>query len=122
MELPNNNPTPASLSPMLEPQKARGEFLTAWLSLTMIADSFAAFRPLVPVFRVYSVVFSIFLLICTIAIWNWKKWGLYGAVTVRLISFAVNLASGTSTSFALLRLLGFFILIALVQPKWKYFL
>ena len=53
-----------------------------------------------------------------IAIWKWKRWGLYGFIASSAIAFLINLTTiGVGT--ALLGLLGVVLLAVLVRPVWS---
>jgi hypothetical protein len=48
-----------------------------------------------------------------LAIWNWKRWGVYGEIGIGLVRFVVYLSLADFPS-ALLNLVGFLVLILLL--------
>jgi hypothetical protein len=56
-----------------------------------------------------------------IAMWNWKKIGLYGFWVSSIIILGINLSAGISLLQSLLGLLGPIIITLLVKPKWNEF-
>jgi len=55
-----------------------------------------------------------------LAIWKWKKWGVYGFGISSIVIFAINLSIGIPVIQALFGLAGFVILIILLRPVWNY--
>lgn len=53
-----------------------------------------------------------------LAIWNWKKWGVYGFVATALGVFIIN-AVYINPMSAISGLVGVGLLLALVIPNWK---
>lgn len=125
-------PSPASLAPHTSIQK-RGGCLTAFLMFGLTSNPFIAlfyllvapaiqreFRQMawvVPV-SVLGAFLSFFL---ALAVWKWKKLGVYGYAAFYIIGIIISLSSGLPIYSALLGLLGLAILISLVRPVWKYF-
>jgi hypothetical protein len=59
---------------------------------------------------------------CAIAIFRWKKWGVYGAVLVAIAVFALNvLVVGRRIVPSALSLLGPLVLVRLAWERWKRF-
>lgn len=58
--------------------------------------------------------------VCLVAIWKWKKWGLYGFVGIFLISTAIRILTGEPIYTAILPFIGLTILLALISSVWKY--
>jgi len=54
---------------------------------------------------------------CLIAIWNWRKWGLFGTVGLALTAFVLNISLGISFSKATVGLIGLILLLASAYPK-----
>jgi hypothetical protein len=57
---------------------------------------------------------------CALAVWRWKKWGIYGFAASSLVIFLIN-ASYIGVLTAALGLLGIAILALLVRPLWSRF-
>jgi hypothetical protein len=55
-----------------------------------------------------------------IAIWNWKKWGIYGVAVVYIISTMINLSSGDLAPI-LVTIVRWGILFFLIRPIWDHF-
>jgi len=58
--------------------------------------------------------------ICGIAIWNWKKWGYYGLIAVYVIEIAVMLFFGNIVGMSS-AIIGLIILVWLVNNKLDVF-
>ena len=84
----------------------------------VIAKSFPALHPALIAVLTLATVVNIFL---AIAVWKWKKWGVYGFVIVAIFAFAINMYVGVPVISAFIGLLGPIILALLVRPKWKFF-
>ncbi len=56
-----------------------------------------------------------------VATWNWRKWGMYGAVATAIIAFVLNLVLGVSYWKALFGFAGLALLVGSVNSRWKYF-
>ena len=113
------------------PERKRGGCLTAWLILMMV------FNPLVTIYYLVSgsaiqnsmpaypswgipvmIVLTLVNLACAIALWGWRKWGLYGLIASSLVAFLINVFTlGFAASVS--GLVGIVIMIALVRPVWK---
>ena len=116
---------------MISPERRRGGCLTAWLMLMLILNPLVAIYYLVaggtvrqalpglppwvlPVLTVFGIANFVFAL----AVWNWKKWGMYGFVGSSAVVFFINAAT-LGTGRAIIGLVGVIILAALVRPIWK---
>ncbi len=69
-------------------------------------------------------VFALFGLInlgLAIAVWNWKRIGVYGFWVSAIIVMGINLSIGLSLVQSLPGLVGPLILTLLVRPKWNDF-
>jgi hypothetical protein len=125
-------PSTASSGPQTSIQK-RGGCLTAFLMFALTSNPFIAlfyllvapaiqreFRPVawvVPV-SILGAIVSFFL---ALAVWKWKKLGVYGYAASYVIGIIISLSSGLPIYSALLGLLGLAILISLVRPVWNHF-
>lgn len=113
------------------PQRNRGGCLTAFLVLMMIVNPLTALFYLlggeqahraipqapgwvIPVLGVAC----LGNLACAIAVWSWKKWGMYGFLGISALGFGVNLFAGLGAG-ALTGLIGPALLLALVYPQWN---
>ena len=92
--------------------KSRHGCLMAWLILIIIMNSAVALMylinplrrgmisqilPNVPVWvSIVSIVISIFIVVCAIALLLWKKWGFWGICATSVVSLIVNLSVGSS--------------------------
>ena len=116
---------------MITEERKRGGCLTAWLILMLIANPLVAVyylaaghtvKQALPNLPEYAIPLLIFLgianFVFALAIWSWKKWGMYGFACSAAIAFIINLTNlGVGPS--LLGLVGVGILVALVSPVWK---
>jgi len=83
----------------------------------LIQREFRQVAWVVPVF-VLGAVISFFL---ALAVWKWKKVGVYGYAASYIIGIIFSLSIGLPIYSALLGLLGLAILISLVRPVWNHF-
>jgi hypothetical protein len=60
-------------------------------------------------------------LVSAVALWRWRRWGLYALVASSLVVLGVNLSLGQSIPLCFLGLLGPVILLLLIRPVWKTF-
>jgi hypothetical protein len=102
--------------------------LTAWLVLMIIANSATAVvyilgsdtvsqaLPDMPgwVFPVL-IVFSLFNLVCAVALFQWKKWGFWGFCITSIVALVVNLSSGLGIGSSLTGLIGLAVLFGVLQ-------
>ena len=109
-------------------QKQRHGCLTAWLVLMIMGNSAAALIYLLArqtikqafpaspgwLFPVLAV-FSIFNLVCAIALFKWKSWGFWGFLLSSIVAFIVNLSTGLGIGQSLLGLLGIVLLYAVLH-------
>lgn len=58
---------------------------------------------------------GIFNIVCLIALFQWKKWGFYGAVAFGILVFVVNLVVGLDVVQALMGLFGIVVLYGVLQ-------
>lgn len=108
--------------------KKRHGCLTTWLILMLIGNSGTALlylfgsealRQTIPnapawVFSLL-IVMSLCNLACTIALFNWKKWGFWGFCATSVIALAINLSIGLGVASSLSGLLGVILLYGVLQ-------
>ncbi len=108
--------------------KQRHGCFTAWLVLMIVVNSLtalmflfgsAAIRQNLPnapawTFPVLAVG-CIINVVCSIALFQWKKWGFFGCIASSILAFVVNLAIGLNIIQALLGLFGVAILYGVLQ-------
>lgn len=91
--------------------------LTYWLGSAVIKRSVPTmpdwFSPVMAIACLYDFAFAI-------AIWKWRRWGVYGYGVITALVFAANLAIGWPFLRALMGLLGFAVLVLLLRPRWRY--
>lgn len=113
-------------------RKKRGIFLTVWLILLPIANTVILLLSLI-VFAVYEGIFRttsgliftlaivpILNIVFSIAVWKWKRWGVFG---LGVMSIAASAISGLSFHFlhlAPIGIVGIIVLAILVRPVWKH--
>lgn len=56
-------------------------------------------------------------LVCSYFLFMWKKWAFWGILICSLITFILNLSTGTSLLFSLMGLLGIVLLFGALQLK-----
>jgi hypothetical protein len=108
--------------------KKRHGCLTAWLVLMIVGDSFSALMyllgsgmirkglPNFPAWAMFALIlFSVFNLVCAIALFQWRKWGFWGCCASSVVVLFVNLSIGIGTGQCLLGLVGVLILYAVLQ-------
>jgi len=108
--------------------KQRHGCLTVWLVLMIIANSLVAVIylfgsaaigqnfPSAPgwTFPVLAIV-GIVNVVCSIALFQWKKWGFFGFIVTTIVAFVVNPILGLNIVQALLGLLGVPLLYGVLQ-------
>ena len=116
---------------MSDQERTRGGCLTALLILMMIANPVAGLMYLlggamirrqmpsmpawaIPVLGVLCLVNLVF----AVAVWKWKRWGVYALAAMAFLALVINLSIGVSPAKALPGLVGIVILIVLVRPVW----
>ena len=113
-------------------QKERHGCVTAWLILMIIVNSIAAlfyflllysrneFQPQLQIpdsILVILGVFSVFNVIFSFLLFNWKKIGFTGFAFTALIVFFINMYMGLAITQSIMGLLGIAILYAILQIK-----
>ena len=114
-------------------KKIRHGCLTAWLVLKIIGNLVTVYMYLCLIYaRVFIHVFgpgampemspmptwafpvlivvSLFNLVCTIALFRWKKWGFWGICATSVVALVVNLSVGLGTGKPFIGLLGVLLL------------
>jgi len=117
----------------MEETKKRSTWLTIWLSLMLITNTFSIliyFTSSKAILATYSnmpawiwYVFglvSLANLIFVIFLFRWKKWPFYALCGTALVAFIMNMAIGLGI-FTLFGLLGPLILYFSMKPQWKLF-
>ena len=59
--------------------------------------------------------------VLAIAVWRWKKWGVYGFLGMSILAFVANVLMGTPVLNTAFGLLGPVILWLLIRPRWTDF-
>lgn len=121
---------------MSQPERKRGKLLKAFLIFNFVV------HPLLVLFFLVAIIdptlhqaalseggltpeLNILLSICSfafaIAIWKWKKWGVYGFTTNALIQLIVSMSKGKDLlQYTLFGILGIIFLISLFRSVWRY--
>lgn len=120
--------TPPAIPGQTPRPKQRHGCLTAYLIFSMIANAATALilltastairqqAPNMPEWALpVLMVGGIFNLVCTIALFKWKKWGFWGFTCSAVVVFCVNLSIGTNPVNAVVGLLGIAILYGVLQ-------
>jgi hypothetical protein len=108
--------------------KVRHGCLTAWLILMIIANAVTALIylfasemitdsfPDAPgwAFPVLAI-FGIFNVVCSVALWQWKKWGFWGFLASAIVALFVNLSIGLGIGQSLMGLIGIALLYGVLQ-------
>jgi hypothetical protein len=111
--------------------RARGGCLTILLVLIIVIN------PLVAIYYITSgssvqdtypdmpdwalpvlIVFSLANCVFGIALWLWKKWGLYGFAVSSVVAFIVNIMSGIPVFSAIFGFVGLGLLAFLLRNEW----
>ncbi len=109
-------------------KRERGGCLSAWLILIIAGNIVMAFINLINATRVADIgwifalqsFLSVINVVFATAIWNWKKWGVYGLFFIIVMGFVLNLIWGTTLT-TLAALIPAILLTLLIQPLWKEF-
>ena len=111
--------------------EGRGILLSLWLALIVAANVYLAWLYLTRGASISSVTsqapwvppafgaLAIANVVSAIAVWRWKKWGVYLNAAAALMSFVLNVLIGISPVSAAVGLLGPVILIVLVRSHWS---
>jgi hypothetical protein len=114
--------------------KKRGFWLTAFLILMFVANPFTAFTyfsnpeliiqsyPSISIGLLYFMgVFALLNVVFAIAIWTWKKVGVYGIYGSMALAFCINLYIGVGIVGSLTGLLGLVLLYFTTKKRWQLF-
>ena len=111
--------------------KTRSGCLGPWLIVTSLGTVFVAVNYFNPNFRqavsalpwafVAFTVIRGLQIICCIAIWMWKKWGVFGYIAAEVTWLGINLVTARSNMDFVLGLSSVVVLVLLVKPKWRFF-
>jgi hypothetical protein len=123
----------SSPSEQLEMRPRRGAWLTTLLILMIVANTVTAvvyflvtIGRLVLPGRAPWVAQALLALVLVnlaslIAMWNWRRWGLYAILGTSAMAFVLNLSLGYRLVSAALGFIGPVLLIVAVHAKWKHF-
>lgn len=112
----------------IENSKKRNIIVTILLSLFLLADFYSLktildsnpnndMIDLTEKLNYYYVVFTILDLFFTFFLFKWKKWAFWGALTISVLTFLLNLYVGVEIITSLFGLSGVILLFALLQLK-----
>ena len=112
--------------------KTRGGCLTIWLILMMLFSAIGAYGylrfvefmeyPISPAVQILLVGLSIAQIVCAIAIWMWKKWGVYACIANGVAVIVINTMIHVPIMQSLLGFaVGVTILVLLVRKRWEWF-
>jgi hypothetical protein len=114
-----------------QPEKARGGCLTAFLIVMLILNPLVAIYYLVagdslatvvpgftPGMMILFALLGFANLAFALAVWRWKRWGVYGFGVSAIAAFIANMAIGLPITSALGGLVGLIIMVALVSRIW----
>lgn len=134
MSTENESYGPIDATPDSEVQKKRGGCLAVYLVFVIAVNTitalsylfagnlFRATMPDVPGWAYYVLaLFGIINAACGVAVWQWKRIGVYGFIASAVMVVGVNVLIGIGLFESLFGLIGPVILYALVRPVWKHF-
>jgi len=114
--------------------KKRGFWLSAFLVLMFIANPLTAFAyfgnpeaitQVYPYLSIYLLYFMGLLAIVnfglSIAIWTWKKVGVYGIYITMALAFCINIYAGLGLVSSLMGLIGAVIIYFTTKSRWEHF-
>jgi len=126
--MPEPEIAPVQPSP---PERRRGGCLTAFLVVMMIVNPLTALvyflgasfikrgLPDAPAWSMPVLgAFCILNTACAVALWKWKKWGLYGFVFSAVVALIVNIVIGLPLAQVVAGPIGVVVLYVLVRPSW----
>jgi hypothetical protein len=127
-------PTGSGSAPFAPTGQGRGGCLTAFLVMMMVANSLSAMgyffmrdmirsqppHPSAAMILVLGLA-SVANIAFTVAVWRWKKWGVYGFLGISILAFIANLQMGVAVFQLAFGLVGPIILFLLVRPRWSHF-
>ena len=117
-----------------ERPESRGGCLTAFLVFALIANAFVSVfyvnsliqgtmngQPLPPQWAIVLLTIGGAVNVASsIAVWKWKRWGVYSFFAMATVALGVNLAIGVPAFSLVMGLLGPVILALLIRPIWRY--
>ena len=119
---------------MEQGEKKRNGWLTTWLVLMLVSNllvgiaylfTMPAIKQALPRFPTWGIIVldvgCILNIVFVIALFKWKKWGIYGLGVNSVVAFLVNISFGTAIFNAFFGFLGLGILALLLRPVWNYF-
>jgi hypothetical protein len=114
--------------------KKRGFWLTAFLILMFIANPFTAFTyfsnpeliiqayPSLSISLLYFMgLLALLNFVFALAIWTWKKAGVYGIYGSMALAFCINLYIGVGIVGSLTGLLGLVLIYFTTKKRWQLF-
>ena len=114
--------------------KKRGFWLTAFLVLMLVANPFTAFtyfsnpEAIIKVYPSLSEgllyfmgILAVLNVVFAIAIWTWKKVGIYGIYASMALAFLINLYIGIGIVGSLTGLIGVVIIYFTTKNRWQLF-
>jgi hypothetical protein len=117
--------------------RERGLLLSAWLVFVALANAWTLYRLIVTIedllthsdprwerigwALVMSAIGCVLNFVAVLALWRWKRWGLYLFIAVALVGVVINLILGVPLVTTLIGVVGVVILIVLVQSRWANF-
>ena len=121
---------------MQQTEKKRGRFLAVWLVLVPIVNSVMLFLTFTLISLTYesgqdmsalkviaysSVIVIILNIVSSVAVWKWKRWGVYGLGLMTLATAGVmNWPVPLFFFFSFVQLVEIVVLAILVRPIWKH--
>ena len=119
-----------------EELKIRGVLLTIWLSLlfcgglpyTYILFSNREYIEYLLGLELYQwyppalIILRVLEMILSVAIWNWRKWGIYGLIVFQFLGIVVGLVAGLSPIRIFLGTVIYAAIVYyIIKPKWHWF-
>ena len=125
-----------SASPAVQPERpeSRGGCLTVFLVFGLIANTFSSIfyiksliegsmsgLPMPPQWAVVALcVGGAINIVSCLAVWQWRRWGVYTFFGTAAVAFGVNVAIGIPPFSIAMGLLGVVVLAFLIRPVWRY--
>ena len=114
--------------------KTRGWLLTTFLILMLIANPFTAFSYFTnpeAIIQVYPAItygllnfmglLAIINIVLAVAIWSWKKVGVFGFYLSMAVAFCINMYVGIPLAGSLMGLIGAVIIFFTTKSRWDNF-
>lgn len=113
---------------------SRGGCLTVFLLFALLANAFITVlyvtsliqgtmfgQPLPPQWAVVLLAIGGAMNVASsVAVWKWRRWGVYSFFGMAAVAFGVNLAIGVPVTSLAMGLLGVVILALLIRPIWRH--